>query len=262
MSHAFDPVFWHALARTLPAIALTLAVAIAYPLLGWRRFRRIQMLPEPLPTLAKLRLYAGVVVSQWTLVAAAWVVLRWAGLDLSAVGQQAGRSAGATALTAAALLAAFGLLSVVTLRQLARARPDQLPEHVRRAGKILPLNARERAGFVAVALTAGVCEEILYRGWLPSSLAGWTGSPLLALILSALVFGVGHAYQGRQGVILTALLGLGLGVVVYFTGSLLPAQLLHVTVDLVNGVAVGAALSRGAAAPEWGGVDAPAGPPA
>ena len=43
---------------------------------------------------------------------------------------------------------------------------------------------------------------------------------------------------------LTGLLGLALGATAAWTGSLLPGQALHVAVDLVNGIAVGAALAR------------------
>src|SRR6185369_7432982 len=39
-----------ALAHSWPAIALAILVAIVYPLLGLRRFRRIEHLPDPLPS--------------------------------------------------------------------------------------------------------------------------------------------------------------------------------------------------------------------
>ena len=242
---------WTALAHTPVAIVLTVAIGAVYPLVGWLRFRALERRPEPIDRATRLRLYASIVISQWTLVAAVALVLGAAGLGLAALGQQAGLAPVRTALVALALLAGFAVLSRITLAQLMRASADELPTHVRRAGRILPRDGVERAGFVPVALTAGVCEEILYRGWLPWAIAAWTGSPLAGFALAAVVFGLGHAYQGRNGVVLTGLLGLFLGAVVAWTGSLWPAQLLHVAVDLVNGLAVGAALARsdGASSP-------------
>ena len=235
---------WHALAETPAAIVLTIAIGLVYPLYGWFRFRQLEKRPDPVSRAMKLRLYASVVISQWTLVAAAALVLGAAGLGLDALGLRAGASLARTVLVAVALLAGFAVLSRLTLAQLARAASEDLPTHVKRAGRILPRDGVERAGFIPVALTAGVCEEILYRGWLPWALAAWTGSALAGFVLAAIVFGLGHAYQGRNGVALTGLLGLFLGAVVAWTGSLWPAQLLHIAVDLVNGIAVGAALAR------------------
>jgi membrane protease YdiL (CAAX protease family) len=243
------PADWAELSRTPQAVALTLAIGLAYPLLGWWRFRRLERRPEPVARGVKLRLYASIVASQWTLVALTAIVLAGSGLGLADLGQGPGASLARTAFAALALLAGFAVLSRLTLVQLARASADELPAHVRRAGRILPAGGIERAGFVPVAITAGVCEEILYRGWLPWAVAGWTGSAAAGFVLAALVFGAGHAYQGRNGMILTALLGLFLGGVVAWTGSLLPGQFLHVAVDLVNGLAVGAALERHRAPP-------------
>jgi membrane protease YdiL (CAAX protease family) len=74
------------------------------------------------------------------------------------------------------------------------------------------------------------------------------------------VFGIGHAYQGRNGVILTLVLALFLGLVAWWTKSLVPGQLLHVAIDLVNGIAVGAALRRNLVAPVADDSPAPATP--
>ncbi len=235
---------WSGLARTPAGVALTLAIGLVYPLVGWFRFRRLERRPDPLPRREKLALYASIVVSQWSLVAATALVLGAHGRSLVDIGQGPGFAPLRTVFLAGGLLAGFAVLSWVTTRSLAAAGPEDLPPHVRRAGRILPRDAVEIAGFVPVAITAGVCEEVLYRGWLPWALAGWAGSVLVGFIAAAAVFGFGHLYQGRNGVVLTGLLGLALGAAVAWSGSLLPGQALHVAVDLVNGIAVGAALSR------------------
>ena len=240
---------WGALTRTPAGIALTLAIGLVYPLVGWFRFRRLERRPDPLPRREKLALYASIVVSQWTLVVATGLVLGAGGRSLADIGQRAGFDLGRTALVSIGLLAGFAALSWFTTRSLAVAVHGDLPPHVRRAGRILPRDVVEVAGFVPVAITAGVCEEILYRGWLPWALAGWAGSVAAGFVAAAAVFGLGHLYQGRNGVALTGLLGLALGATAWWTGSLVPGQALHVAVDLVNGIAVGGALARMSRAP-------------
>ena len=183
-------------------------------------------------------------------------MLGGSGRSLGDIGLGPGVDLVRTAVVTVALLAAFAVLSWFTTRSLAVAVDGDLPPHVRRAGRILPRDGVELAGFVPVAITAGVCEEILYRGWLPWALAGGAGSVLVGFVVAAAVFGLGHLYQGRNGVALTGLLGLALGATAWWTGSVVPGQALHVAVDLVNGAAVGAALAR------MSRVSAPVAPPA
>ncbi|MEP7028382.1 MAG: CPBP family intramembrane glutamic endopeptidase [Candidatus Eisenbacteria bacterium] len=232
------------LARAWPVLLVAVASAVVYPLIGLRRYRRIEHLPEPLPSRTRLRVYWNVIVSQWTLVGLAALALGAGGLSIADLGQTLGRRPAVTLAVGAALLAAFGVLSIFTTRQLRRASAEDLPLHIRRAGKILPQSDPERAWFAGVAFTAGVCEEVLYRGFLPWCIAGWTGSLLLGFVLAAAIFGLGHAYQGRHGVLVTGLLGLFFGALAWSTQSLMPGQLLHVAIDLVNGFAVGGAITR------------------
>jgi membrane protease YdiL (CAAX protease family) len=237
------------LAHTWYASALALLVAVIYPLVGLWRYKKIERLPDPLPSGMRVRFYRNVILSQWTLVALTAVVMARGGHGLRALGQSWGPEVMLTLGVAGALVAGFALLSTLTLRQLARARPDELPSHARRAGRILPRTPGERAWFVGVAITAGVCEEILYRGYLPWYLGGLLGHMLLGFALATIAFGLGHAYQGRGGVIVTGVLGTFLSGVVVLTHSLVPGQLLHTMIDLVNGIALGATMVRIEAAP-------------
>ena len=62
--------------------------------------------------------------------------------------------------------------------------------------QLVPASRLEMMVFVGVCLTAGLCEELLYRGWLVNVFRVATGSAWAAAIVSAMVFGIGHAYQG------------------------------------------------------------------
>jgi membrane protease YdiL (CAAX protease family) len=97
----------------------------------------------------------------------------------------------------------------------------------------LPVTREERWWFALVCLTAGICEEILFRGFLihyfrslPFSLGLTT-----AVVLSCVVFGFEHLYQGALGVASTALVGFALAAVYLVTGNLLAPMILHALID-------------------------------
>lgn len=99
---------------------------------------------------------------------------------------------------------------------------------------LLPNTAIERAAWIPLSLTAGICEEILCRGFLIRFLhEGVFGIPVvIALVVSSLIFGLGHAYQGLKGVMGTAVSGLGFGLLFFLTGNLIASIIVHVLVDL------------------------------
>jgi membrane protease YdiL (CAAX protease family) len=99
---------------------------------------------------------------------------------------------------------------------------------------LLPRTAGERRLFTVVGVTAGVCEEWLYRGFflaVVSALAGGLPTGLL-VVVAAVAFGLAHAYQGRVGIVTTGLLGGVMAALYLQTGSLLLPVLLHAAIDL------------------------------
>ena len=98
----------------------------------------------------------------------------------------------------------------------------------------LPATWSERRWFAAVAITAGICEEILFRGFLLSYLHVFPLklSLTLALFAAAAIFGLQHLYQGIAGVVQTAVGGLLFGLLFLLTGTLLLPIILHAITDL------------------------------
>jgi uncharacterized protein len=102
------------------------------------------------------------------------------------------------------------------------------------AGADHDVTAKELKLFLVVSVTAGICEEVLMRGsmlwyfsmWLP----WWTA---IAAVIA--VFGIGHAYQGLRGVLLTAAAGAIALAVYLWTGSLAGPIVIHAVIDLANG---------------------------
>jgi membrane protease YdiL (CAAX protease family) len=109
-----------------------------------------------------------------------------------------------------------------------------LAVQLRPVAALLPRTPSERRWFALLAVTAGICEELLYRGFGLAALR-WVASdvrtPALILISGA-AFGFAHLYQGRLGVTLTGVLGAYLAWIVIATGSLVPVMLLHALLDL------------------------------
>ena len=86
-------------------------------------------------------------------------------------------------------------------------------------------------------MTVGFCEELWYRGFLIAYLAQWIGW-WQAAVASSVLFGIGHAYQGRAGVVKTTGVGLVMAALYAYSGSLWPSILLHAALD-VQGGAIG-----------------------
>jgi membrane protease YdiL (CAAX protease family) len=105
---------------------------------------------------------------------------------------------------------------------------------LRPVAALLPRTRTERRAFVLLAVTAGICEELLYRGFGLAALR-WAvpgiGHPAL-IAVTAVAFGLAHLYQGPAGMVLTGLLGGYFAWIAISTGSLLPVMLLHALVDL------------------------------
>ena len=101
------------------------------------------------------------------------------------------------------------------------------------AAALLPRTPSELVAWAAVAISVGVCEEIVYRGYLQQHLAAWLRSDVAAIVLQAALFGLAHADQGLRGVE-AGIDGLLFGVVVHQRRSLLPAIVAHVAVDLLS----------------------------
>ena len=101
---------------------------------------------------------------------------------------------------------------------------------------VLPRTRGELRTFTAVSLTAGFCEEFLYRGFVLWALAPWLGWWGAAAVQVA-CFGLGHAYQGMGGVLKTGIFGAIYTAVMWLCDSIWPAIAMHALWDALSGVA-------------------------
>jgi membrane protease YdiL (CAAX protease family) len=131
----------------------------------------------------------------------------------------------------AAYLTAVVLGAGLVLR--ARARRGRRVPGQDAFAAMLPRTPRERRYAGAVALGAGISEELAFRGFLTAAGVGLLGlTPIVSLAAATVVFALAHLYQGLTGVITTLLLGAVFGALFLVSGSLLPAAVVHAAIDL------------------------------
>ncbi len=209
----------------------------------WYWPRIVRALADRVPG-TRRRAYRNLIVLEWAIaaaVAASWVTQQraWAGLHVGA-GQPVSTAVGAA--LAAALLAGYVALARSQVRALV-ADPELLARFAARRARLDPLAPRatdEQRWFAVLAVTAGLCEEFLYRGfalWYFTSLAG----PVAGFTLAAVLFGLAHLYLGRMHVVRAAIVGAVFGLLVIGTGSLWLAIGLHAAMDLLGGAIGGRA---------------------
>jgi membrane protease YdiL (CAAX protease family) len=105
----------------------------------------------------------------------------------------------------------------------------------------LPRHVRELPLYVLMCASAGVFEEIIYRGFMvtyflpePNGRSGW---PWLAVTVPALLFGMAHHYQGWEAMGKVILLSMLLALVFILGGSLGWVMVIHFAIDLGAGLA-------------------------
>ena len=102
-----------------------------------------------------------------------------------------------------------------------------------------PRTARERRMWLAVSGLAGVSEEITWRGVQPVLIATLVHSPILAACIAAVMFGVAHIVQGWRSAFFGIMMALGFQSIVWLSGSLYLAMVVHFAYEAIAGVAIG-----------------------
>jgi hypothetical protein len=101
---------------------------------------------------------------------------------------------------------------------------------------LLPQGAAERVLWIAVSASAGICEELTFRGYFQRQFAALARSRWVALFLQAALFGIGHGYQGVEACAKIALFGLLFGVLALWRNSLRPGMVAHAWGDIAGGI--------------------------
>ncbi|MCA1842476.1 MAG: CPBP family intramembrane metalloprotease [Actinobacteria bacterium] len=217
---------------TAAALSLLLAAWMVFvqPFAGRRRYRLLieRLAHDPS---ARLHHYRRGIAFEWAGAALVGLLALLAHSRLRSLWPP-GEHPGVTAQIPGLAVAILAITAVYRLGGQTARRA--LAVQLRPVAALLPRTGVERGWFALLAMTAGVCEELLYRGF---GLAGlrWVapgiGTPAL-VVMSGAAFGFAHLYQGRLGVTLTGLLGAYLAWITIAIGSLAPVMLLHALLDL------------------------------
>lgn len=121
--------------------------------------------------------------------------------------------------------------------------PDENEEAEKQAESqtpFLPAEWNEIPSYFVMCLSAGVFEEIVYRGFLVTFFqqifSGIPSASTWALLTPALVFSLAHYYQGPKAVFKILVLSLLFGMIFWYSQSLLIVIILHTLIDLSGGI--------------------------
>jgi membrane protease YdiL (CAAX protease family) len=215
---------------------LLISMTLLWPIAEWRWYypRSVRNIAAGLRG-ARARLYRNCIVPQW--VFSACVIALWARLarpwSWLFLGPGIPLRLAVGFFPVALFLTFLGLQ-----RRALLARPERL-NLVRRklsiVDPLIPRTALEYRLMILLSITAGVCEELLYRGFvLWYFVSFWPSSRLgliVAVVFSSILFGFGHVYLGANQIKVSAIAGLVAALIVLAAGSLWPAIILHAVTD-------------------------------
>jgi uncharacterized protein len=105
--------------------------------------------------------------------------------------------------------------------------------------EIMPSNWSEYKHYILLAFAAGICEEIIFRGFLITYIRelmhNHPYSFYVALLLPSISFAVSHIYQGWLAVLKIFVLSILFGAVFILSKSLALVIVIHIFVDLFSG---------------------------
>jgi membrane protease YdiL (CAAX protease family) len=139
-------------------------------------------------------------------------------------------------LRALVVFAACAATNLVLTLSVYLTAPGQVETHVDRLESIAKVLAGELS-MTAVAATmflVGVYEELSARGFLLARCRTALGGVWAPVLLSSIVFGLGHLYQGILGVLQTAAIGVILALYTVHWGTLWPAILAHALLNTLS----------------------------
>jgi membrane protease YdiL (CAAX protease family) len=219
-------------------VLILVFLGIFIPWRGNARMKRL-LKKQELTSADRLSLYGSTIFFQWLIVA----IVAWRSAARTVSPAELGLAAVNLWQVAWTSLALTGLLctnQVIGLRRIARIPEEKRGSLFAITEKIIPRTATETLVFAALACTAGISEEFLYRGFVFMAFVRMIvnfGPPsAAAAFLSSGWFSLAHLYQGRRGIITTFVVGMIFALIRIWTGSLIPAIAAHIGIDLVVGI--------------------------
>ena len=123
--------------------------------------------------------------------------------------------------------------NAVLMKLTGTAAPKSIPTELQ---MLAPKGALGLSLWLILSVSAGICEEFVFRGYLQRQFSALARNAAAGIVLSAMVFSVGHLYEGivKAGVI--GVFGILLGTLAYARRSLAPGMLAHAWHDIFAGL--------------------------
>lgn len=221
----FEPV-----SGPLHTIVLLLALA-AVAALGYLSIHRVAAAGN----VNRLRFYLTTMAWEWLIVGYIYWGLRRRGKSFQDITGDRWKSVGAFFLDIAIAfgfwLTSVGILAVVAYLVHSSGTREA-------ARNIAPRDLLETLLWIALSITAGICEETIFRGYLQRQFMAWTRNQVAGVVFSAAVFGAGHIYQGGRATIVIGVYGLLFGILAEARKNLRPGMIVHAWHDSITGLAV------------------------
>jgi membrane protease YdiL (CAAX protease family) len=110
------------------------------------------------------------------------------------------------------------------------------PQHAASIHTLLPQRAVEIVLWIGVSISAGFCEEFVFRGYFQRQFQVFAHSRWIALGLQAMLFGIAHGYQGMEACVKIAAFGALYGLFAMWRKSLRPGMIAHAGSDILSGI--------------------------
>ena len=212
-----------------------LLLLVAQPVHGAHAHRKYVARVRAGTAESRAKLYRDIHVFEWT--ALTVLVVTWILLErpFSALGFRADFDAGF--LMAAAILLAVCVYLLIAIRSVRRLSNEERDAQIEALGDLrhfVPQTQADYRHFVGISVTAGIVEETLYRGFLFWYLLQFV--PLwAAIVVSSVIFALGHSYQGVGGMLRVFVVGVVAGVLYALSGSVWLVMIAHALFDILQG---------------------------
>ncbi len=210
-------------------LSLLLIVSVMMPLLAIKSSKTLVHMLKTRPEI-KSSFYIQGIVIQWLLTTAVLLGMWFKADSWSQIGFTGDRWWLWLALIAAMVLISLVFNHSAQLSVSGQSRIHKLYGHV---AHYLPTNKAQYRWGVVLSITAGVCEEIVYRGFVFWRLSFSMGM-VPAVLLTNLVFAFSHYSTGLKNAVLSFVLGVVFSILYLYTGDLWLSIICHVAIDLIG----------------------------
>jgi hypothetical protein len=192
---------------------------------------------------SRILLYGGTFVTQLVLILLVWFGIRLRGVRMrDLIGGRwekvedflldLGLAIGFMLVAGILLLGLRIALGTIDLHNLEKVKNDTK----QMLGPIAPHTYLEAGLFMLLSVCAGLFEEIIFRGYFQRQFHALSRNTAIGIIVSGIIFGLAHGYQGRRMMIVIAVFGMFFGILAYFRKSLRPGMMAHAIQDSYSGI--------------------------